>query len=338
VDTGRSPKLKYLFYLTLIPLLIGVFRSGNEFRTRITIAVKQHPEIVEALGTHATVDEFIAALPGGRIEGALHPRTTWVHWLYGIVSAILFWALLLLLFPLGRANSFHLWSVGLLVGTVGILVLLGFQWVAAEMQGRVIMGANPIVILYAIIWFIGYSYSAAMDSGNGFWASLAGFTFGIGLTEELIKLIPLALSFRKSVALDLRGAIVWGMAMGIGFGVSEGIHYAGAYYNGVADQDPYLVRFISCVALHTVWSGMAAAFAWSKREEFEQAERWYGILPPLAISASGSIVLHGLYDTLLKRDFEALAFLVAVLSFTLFFVVLGRKIREEKRGILGTVS
>ena len=52
-----------------------------------------------------------------------------------------------------------------------------------------------------------------------------------------------------------RGACLWGMASGVGFGLAEGVLYAGQSYNGVAPAGIYLVRFASCVALHAVWSG-----------------------------------------------------------------------------------
>jgi RsiW-degrading membrane proteinase PrsW (M82 family) len=319
--------------LTLVPLFLGVFRPEEPFRKRIDRAVREHPDVAGKLGENADVDEFLEALPGGRLEGAIHSRSTGIHWVYGGAAALGFWGLLLLLFPLGRANSRHLWIIGLLVGTVGILLLLGFQWLAFHMPFRVI-GINPMTVIIYVLWLIGYSYAAAMDPSSGFFSSLAGFTFGVGLCEEFVKLLPLLLCLRRGVALDLRGAVAWGMAMGIGFGVSEAIHYAGAYYNGIYGAEVYFIRFISCVSLHTVWSGLAAALAWSRREEFEAPEKWYGILIPAVFSIGGSMVLHGVYDTLLKRELDVLAFVAALASFAAFFWVASKKVEEERQAIL----
>jgi len=44
-------------------------------------------------------------------------------------------------------------------------------------------------------------------------------------------------------------------------------------------------------------------------------ESWYDIFPPLFRFVGIPMVLHGFYDTLLKKDMPALALLIAVLSF-----------------------
>ena len=41
----------------------------------------------------------------------------------------------------------------------------------------------------------------------------------------------------------------------------------------------------------------------------------YDYLPPLVIFVGMSVLLHGLYDTLLKKEHESLALVVAILSF-----------------------
>jgi RsiW-degrading membrane proteinase PrsW (M82 family) len=60
-----------------------------------------------------------------------------------------------------------------------------------------------------------------------------------------------------------------GLLSGIGFGVSEGIHYSSDFYNGVLGADVYCVRFISCVALHAVWSGSAAVFIFRHQAQLQ---------------------------------------------------------------------
>jgi RsiW-degrading membrane proteinase PrsW (M82 family) len=323
VDTkGRRP---YLFSLLLLPLLISILRGEPDLRERMERTRQQHAEEAQRA---ETVDGFLKALPGQRAEGAFLPRTSWVPWAFAGVAAVAFWGILLYLFPTGRANSLHLWTVGLLIGTVGVLLLWGFQFVALHSRGLQGGGWVGLIVL-SILHFIGDSYALALDPSKGFLKSLAGFTFGVGLCEEVCKMLPLAIAFRLGALLDVRGAVAWGLAMGVGFGVSEGIHYSGEYYNGVAGASLYGVRFISCVALHAVWSGTAALFLWSSRGEFEEPEHWYGMITPLILAVAPSMALHGLYDTLLKRDQDLLAFLVAGASYACFFRLGARYCRRE---------
>jgi RsiW-degrading membrane proteinase PrsW (M82 family) len=278
---------------------------------------------------------MLDALPEHRIEGAFHARDTAAHWLYALLSAGAFWGLILLLFPLGKASSKQIWIAGIFVGTIGILLLLGLQWVAMVTQGTWIRGRGILVILFYIIKFIGYSYQAADDPSNGFLLSMLGFTFGVGFCEELCKALPLLWHFKKagsaSQALDVRGAVVWGLAAGIGFGVSEGITYSSDYYNGMSTGGIYVVRFVSCVALHAVWSATNALFLWKSQADFDGIDTWYGWFVPLLKTLGLSMVLHGLYDTLLKREMEIGALLAAVASFALFFWLYDRTVREETR-------
>jgi len=129
--------------------------------------------------------------------------------------------------------------------------------------------------------------------------------------------------------LDVRGAVVWGLAAGIGFGVSEGITYSTDYYNGISTGGIYVVRFVSCVALHAVWSATNALFMWKAQAEFDGIDTWYDWFLPLLKMLGASMVLHGLYDTLLKREVEVGALLTAVASFALFFWLYERTVREE---------
>jgi hypothetical protein len=56
----------------------------------------------------------------------------------------------------------------------------------------------------------------------------------------------------------------------------------------------------------------------NRQKEIHSAENWYNLLFQLVITISIAMTLHGLYDTLLKKDQEVLAFLVALASFAWF--------------------
>jgi RsiW-degrading membrane proteinase PrsW (M82 family) len=185
------------------------------------------------------------------------------------------------------------------------------------------------VIFFYIVKFIGFSYRAALDPENGFILSMIGYTFGVGFCEEICKLLPGLWHFKRTAKLDLSGAVVWGLASGIGFGVSEGIMYSSEHYNGITQGGIYLVRFVSCVALHAIWSGFSSVLLWKWQADLDGIERWYGWFIPLFKMAGVSMLLHGFYDTALKKDHEFLALLAAVLSFAAFFWLYERVKKDE---------
>jgi RsiW-degrading membrane proteinase PrsW (M82 family) len=220
-------------------------------------------------------------------------------------------------FPRGSATITRLASVGLFTATVGIFFLLAVQWVAEWTQGRILIGRSVIVIFFYIAKFIGYSYRAALDENTNFFVSCFGFTFGVGLCEELCKALPLLVHYRDHTTAHLswRAACMVGLISGVGFGVSEGITYSSDFYNGISGGDVYLVRFISCVALHAAWSGAAAIFIFRQQSLLQGAETVWGVMGNSVVLVSIPMLLHGLYDTLLKKDHHVLALVAAVVSF-----------------------
>ena len=85
-------------------------------------------------------------------------------------------------------------------------------------------------------------------------------------------MIPLLFFLKRDATMGWRSAALWGLASGIGFGVSEGVMYAGDSYNGLSGGDIYLVRFISCVALHAMWAAMAAIAVARNLDWYESVE------------------------------------------------------------------
>jgi RsiW-degrading membrane proteinase PrsW (M82 family) len=154
------------------------------------------------------------------------------------------------------------------------------------------------------------------------------------LCEEIVKALPLIVLVNNlPTGATWRTACLWGLASGVGFGVAEGIMYSGRYYNGIGGGEIYVVRFVSCVALHAVWSASVAIPLFSFRGEIANSESLgstFGTTISLAIPC---IVLHGLYDTLLKKDFELYALLVALASVGyLVFLVEWSQLKRERVG------
>jgi RsiW-degrading membrane proteinase PrsW (M82 family) len=324
--------------LALVPLTISVFSGKSDVKERFRETLEKNPDVVRGLVKEhqgrveeITNEEFLKALPGQRLEGAFLPRTAWGHWFAAGLSANLFWAYIVFFHPMGRSTTGQLWGVGVFTGTIGILLLLVVQFIAIAMGGGLLIPRSILGIFLLVLQLIGYSYRAALDPENGFFLSMLGFTFGVGFCEELCKALPLLWHFRTKATLDVRGTIVWGLATGIGFGVSEGITYSSDQYNGIQPAGIYVVRFVSCVSLHAVWSASSALFIWMRQSELAGIDRWYDWFIPLFRMMGISVVLHGLYDTCLKREHEVVALLVGVASFAWFFWLSERARRQETR-------
>src|SRR6202035_2585018 len=76
-----------------------------------------------------------------------------------------------------------------------------------------------------------------------------------------------------------------------------------------------LVRFISCVGLHGIWAAAAGIFIYKHQNLIQDADNWYNVLFGAAVLVSVPMVLHGFYDTMLKKDMNTAALCVAVISF-----------------------
>jgi RsiW-degrading membrane proteinase PrsW (M82 family) len=235
---------------------------------------------------------------------------------FALVAAAAYLTFLALLASDKAANPVHLLGLGVFTATVGIFLLLAVQFLSH--LGSIRVRGGIIGLIFLVLLLIGLSYSAANDPEISLIPSFLGFTFGVGLCEEVCKALPVLAYYRSENKQTWRGAFLWGMASGVGFGVSEGIMYSQDFYNGIAGPSIYLVRFVSCVALHAIWSGSVAISINQRQyllqEDHDDEDWWmYGlaILQLIAIP----MVLHGMYDTLLKKNMEFLALVTAAASF-----------------------
>jgi RsiW-degrading membrane proteinase PrsW (M82 family) len=353
IAADTNPSLReYLYWgllLALIPLGLLTLRDRKDVsvRDRLTATMREaQPEVkqrVERLlktkGKQTELDDILTLLPGGKLDTQAHlPRETTWHWFYAAAAAIGFWALLLLLFPREPEAPWRLLGVGLFTGTVGILLLLAVQFVADASPGVWVRpGGLPLMVVYALVLFIGWSYSSAMNPKSAFIPSFVGFTCGVGLCEEVCKALPLILYFRHASDMGWRRACLWGLASGAGFGVSEGIMYSSSYYNGIAPLESYVVRFVSCVALHAMWSGAVGVLVWKLQKTIRGNIGWgrYGLAVLRLVAVP--MVLHGLYDTILKKDLDELALIVGLLSFGWFAWQIEGAREFEQKGPVPTI-
>lgn len=332
-EDGQASPREYLYLvlsLALIPLILS-FLSPKEATVEARLkATMQHagPETLariqslEETGEDVGLDDLMEVLPEGKLDTTAHlPRATWVHWVYGVITAASCWLFTLFLFPAEKKSPHHLLLVGLFTGTAGILILLGFQYAASATQDVWLRGRGVILIVFYIIKFIGWSYISAEDPNSNLLLSFVGFTCGVGLCEELCKALPLLAYYRRdATSMGWRGAATWGLASGVGFGVAEGIMYSSRYYNGISPLSMYVVRFVSCVALHAIWSASAGIVLWRRQETIQGDLDWTNYAIAVLQILAVPMVLHGLYDTLLKQDLDLWALGVGVATFAWFAI------------------
>jgi RsiW-degrading membrane proteinase PrsW (M82 family) len=318
-DVGVRRHLYWVLLIVLVPLAWSTLHKSpaelESISDRLERTVQAHPEVakkLESLSDNADKADVLGILPDHRLDGALLPDDTWMHWVFAALSGVAFLAAILLLFPRGHAKLHSLALIGVFTGTAGIILLLAFQWLAFHMP--LFRGRGIITLILDLIWLIGQSYRMALGD-HGFILSFLGFTAGVGFCEEAIKALPIIVKARGSGFETWRSAMLWGLISGVGFGVSEGITYSTDYYNGISAADAYVVRFVSCVGLHAIWAAAVGIMVF-RRQDFFRGEmhvlEWLGRTLQVVIVP---MVLHGLYDTLLKQDHEAWALAIALISF-----------------------
>ena len=133
-----------------------------------------------------------------------------------------------------------------------------------------------------------------IEDDNPFINRIIGFIFGVGIFEELIKLIPVYFFIKYSKEPLLPQTVVfYGLISGIGFGVFEGV----VYQIGVNSKLDYNTSFFMNIArltslpfLHAVWSGISSYFI--AFFFLFPTKRYAMFLLAIFIPA----ILHGLYD------------------------------------------
>src|SRR5262249_26969131 len=97
--------------------------------------------------------------------------------------------------------------------------------------------------------------------------------------------------------------------------------------------DMYYIRFISCVMLHAIWSGASALFLHRFQKLTHGRLTIWDAFCRMALLVAIPMVLHGLYDTLLKKGIDGLALTVALFSFG-WLVLMIETARDKEGDIL----
>jgi RsiW-degrading membrane proteinase PrsW (M82 family) len=319
---SRADFLYWLLILTLIPLGHSLFTPPGDARERFEHTEHANPGIFGHYERQAEqaaendedpppIGDLIERLPGGRIEGAFLARDTWWHWIYAGLATIGFLTISVLMFPRSATNPRDLLIIGGFTGTFGVFLLLAVQFISYFPVPIAGFGS----IIFIVLRFINFSYRAAMDPNSSFILSFVGFTLGVGLCEELVKALPMVWYYRNCQTMSWRGACRWGLASGAGFGIAEGLMYSSDFYNGIETGEIYIVRFVSCVALHAIWSASVGIMLFKGQDQLQAANDWTEWVWPITRVLLAPMILHGLYDTLLKKELYEFALAVAVISF-----------------------
>lgn len=159
-----------------------------------------------------------------------------------------------------------------------------------------------------------------------------GYVFGVGLTEEVVKILPLIyLAWKAREPLLPQTLVFYGLISGLAFGVYEGVEYQ-LDINSQLDytNSHYLniLRLTSLPFIHAVWCGIGGYFlAFAKLyPRFRQSLYMLMITVPA--------LLHGLYDTFCSQNNFLLSLIglsITVVSVILLMLYLRRGAEYQHR-------
>jgi RsiW-degrading membrane proteinase PrsW (M82 family) len=322
LDRTWRANVWWLLILAMIPLAVVTFRPPMEIEERMELTAKKHPDMTGINPDTATFDDVEAmceSLPQRKLDGALLPRHSVFPLLFALAATAVYVLLTTFAIPAPSARMGRTILTGIFTGTLGVMLLLGIQ------------SFNLFCCIQAF-------YYAALAPDSPFGASLLGFVLGVGICEEIIKCLPVLFLLWRGNLLNWRQACIIGMASGAGFGISEGLFYSFRFYNGLEAGDAYLVRFISCVAFHTLLSGACALMIYRKQEHLLEGMDPINWTMTLAAIILVPIVLHGLFNTLSKKEMDGAALAVAIGSFIWVAILIRAARKREESVALGVAE
>ena len=141
------------------------------------------------------------------------------------------------------------------------------------------------------------------------------FTVGVGLAEEVSKVLVLFFLVRKSRPLQPHTLMFYGLMAGLGFGIYEGVGYQTGFNLRFSAPEYYLynlIRLTTLPFLHAIWTGIAAYFIGFA---YLYPERKRGLF---IVAIGVPALLHGCYNTF-SNSVAGLAFaLLSVLALNLY--------------------
>jgi RsiW-degrading membrane proteinase PrsW (M82 family) len=190
-----------------------------------------------------------------------------------------------------------------------------------------IIGITGLLFVYGNV--LPRQYLALVES-QSIVLTLLGFVLQVGLCEELTKSLPvLWVAWRYGARINPRLLILIGVFSGLGFAAFENIGYGEhsvvASFNMTRDfgaaglvagiqgaMSNVLLRSLSLVFCHGVWSGIVAYFLAMATVTNRRKPTLF------LVGVTTAAVLHGLYDWLFGIQ-STFAVAVVLISFVLFF-------------------
>lgn len=315
--------LHWLLLLALTPLVISLLTKPPQLdleeRLKATLnqlTEDERDDVEDQLDQRSVrhnINKLFRALPQRKLVGAWLPRDSSMHWLLAGATGFFFLQFFVILSIRTTAKPWHLVLVALFTATLGVFMLEAVQVIGMLSQSPFMNG--PALLVLWPFKLIGFAYACALDETSSFLRSLMGFTFGVAFCEELIKVLPVFLYLKLVKKPNWHGAFLWGLSSGAGFGIAEAMMYSTEFYHGILPGAVYFLRFISCVALHAIWSGSVAITLYLLRGRWKSAERWTDRLLIILLACIIPIILHGSYDTFIKVEIHWAALFIALLSF-----------------------
>ncbi|MBI5365877.1 MAG: PrsW family intramembrane metalloprotease [Planctomycetes bacterium] len=223
--------------VALVPLFWVTVYPPEPAEERLGRWLDLHPEQVASAQACKNAWELVRALPEKRIPGALLPHDSLLHWALAPLSALLFLGWILVALPRGGIGVPRLAIETLRTAILGTCFLWICQYVVENPGSGSFVGTSYEIFFIYLMFFLAYSYASALNPESGFWMSLFGFTFGVGLCEELCKIWPVTRQVRRSARGELHDLVVLGLVSGVGLGSAEALTYCGNYYHGFAVGD-----------------------------------------------------------------------------------------------------
>lgn len=182
-------------------------------------------------------------------------------------------------------------------GIAGVLLLLGLQTAANVTAGSRVRVYGRAGIIFFLLSLIGWAYALTWSESIG--ARWVGFVFGVGLCEEMVKLLPLAFLLHRAVHrhLGLHGFMFLGYASGLGFGITEALYQYNPW-NEMTGAGDNLIRWLAVVPTHGLYTAGCASVLWKMSDHLTTAEFWLGKVFVIALASLGMALIHGTYNTL----------------------------------------
>jgi RsiW-degrading membrane proteinase PrsW (M82 family) len=203
----------------------------------------------------------------------------------------------------------------------GLFFYSVFKTVQVSIKKTILIFFTVQILIFFSVFIIDINqfnpFYKLIGENNSYITRVIGLIFGVGIFEELIKLLPVYIFIKYSKEPLLPQTVVfYGLISGIGFGVFEGV----IYQIGVNSKLDYNTSFFMNIArltslpfLHAVWSGISSYFI--AFFYLFPTKRYAMLLLAILIPA----ILHGLYDVF---TWSIIGLLIAYLGIALLIIYL----------------